>query len=78
MLLVLLGTVVTPTPLPAGLLLFGMGSALLLVESRIARRMLYVLRRASPALSRHLARVAPRLPGRMQRVLRRIDPWRRG
>ena len=75
--LVVLGAVTAPTPVPIGLAMLGAGIAVLLVESRVARRALYAVRYRFPGLPRRLATAATRLPARMRRVLERTDPWRR-
>lgn len=75
--LVLVGAVTAPTPIPVGLALLALGSAILLVESRMARRALYSVRYRFPGFSMHLARAGGYLPARMRRVLDRTDPWRR-
>lgn len=74
--LVGLGAVAAPTPVPLGLALLGAGIAVLVVESRVARRLLYGLRARHPGLSVRLRHAGRRLPARMRRILERTDPWR--
>ncbi|MEQ8967356.1 MAG: hypothetical protein RID91_16200 [Azospirillaceae bacterium] len=73
-LLIGVGTVILPTPVPIGLVMVIVGLALVAPRSRTLQGWLRRRRAAHPGLSRRLAAMAPRLPGAARRVLEITDP----
>jgi len=71
-----IGLITLPTPIPIGAVLTAAGCALVLAESRTARRALLELRRRHPGFSDQLARGTRYLPRWMRRVLEQTDPGR--
>lgn len=75
-LMLVAGILITPLPLPTGLLMVGAGMAVLLRYSNTARRWLQRLRRRFPALSRRLVALERRLGPAGRDLLRGTDPRR--
>jgi len=73
-LLIGVGTVILPTPVPVGLVMVIVGLALVAPRSRTLQDWLRRRRAAYPAFSRRLAAMAPRLPRAARRVLEITDP----
>jgi len=73
-LLVIVGALVTPTPIPVGLVLMLAGLTLLVAESVVMRDVVRAARRRLPLLSRGLARARDRVPGPLKRVIDLTDP----
>ncbi|MDR3441092.1 PGPGW domain-containing protein [Telmatospirillum sp.] len=73
-LLIILGILSVPTPVPIGFVLFAVGLYLLARGSKRAKRSVKDLRRLVPPLSRSLNRLKHRLPGRLQIFIERSDP----
>jgi len=76
-LLVLSGGILTPMPIPVGLLLLGLGLALLAHDSRWMRHQLRSLRGRYPSFSERLAAIGRRAPRWLARVIRRTAPRNR-
>lgn len=74
--LVISGILITPLPVPIGLVLLALGLVLLIQRSLFVRRQLRALRTRYPKLSSRLRHAEPRL-GRLGSVLRKTDPHRR-
>lgn len=72
--LMALGVVMAPSPLPIGFILFVVGIYLVARGSRWARRLFKATRRWVPAFSRGLNRVKHRLPRPMRSFIERSDP----
>lgn len=72
--LVLLGAVIAPTPVPVGLALMAVGFYLLARDSETVRRAIRAVRRRLPPLSRALNRIKHRLPGGVRSVIEVTDP----
>jgi len=73
-LLVLGGILITPLPLPIGLLMLVLGLVLLAHRSEFVRQRIRALRRRYPELSERLRRLEPRVNARIARTLRETDP----
>jgi len=73
-LLVIGGGILTPLPIPVGLVTLTLGLALLAHDSRWLRWHIRRLRQRYPALSRRLGRVGQRAPRWLARVIRRTEP----
>lgn len=76
-LLVVGGSILTPLPIPVGLLLLGLGLALLARDSRWIRRRLRGLLGRSPGLAERLRRLEPHCSDGTASLLRKILPKRR-
>ncbi len=74
--LIATGLVTFPTPIPIGAALIAAGCALVLADSRSARRGLLKLRYRYPGFSEQLRRGTRYLPRWMRRVLEHTDPAR--
>jgi hypothetical protein len=74
--LILGGGILTPLPIPVGLVLLSLGLALLAQDSRWVRRRLRWLLGRYPAVSDRLRRMEPYCPGWLAGLLRRIQPKR--
>ncbi len=72
--LVGVGLLLMPTPLPLGLLLFLAGLAVLARESAAARQAIRWTRRRLPVLSEALNRAKPRLPAGLRTLIESTDP----
>ena len=75
-LLLAVGIVTAPTPLPIGYLLILVGLSILVHESRFVRNRVRRLRQRYPGVGRWLNRVKHRAPGFARRVIERTDPLR--
>lgn len=71
-----MGVVVTPLPIPLGLLMIAMGLALLAHDSKYLRAGLRKLRSRYPVFSGRLRRLEPHLGQMFRALLRRTDPQR--
>ncbi|MFN3230612.1 MAG: hypothetical protein ACE363_00480 [Alphaproteobacteria bacterium] len=78
LLLIVLGVMFVPLPIPLGLILIMAGLALLLSTSRPALRRLRRFRRTRPEVDGFLTRARHRMPPAVGRPLRRSEPWRFG
>lgn len=76
--LIAVGAVTLPTPLPFGLPLLAIGLYLLARDSRAVRRIIRRQRRALPGLSRGLNGIKTRVPGGVRRMIEATDPTPRG
>lgn len=72
--LVVVGLIELPFPLPFGIYLIGIGSAILIANSRVFRRFIQFLRRRYPRICSFLTRAETILPGALGRPLRRTGP----
>lgn len=72
--LVLIGLVMTPLPIPVGLLMVAAGLSLLIVESRSVRRAFQYLRGHWPRFNAWLLNASKKLPESLRRVLRMTEP----
>lgn len=77
-LLVGVGAVTTPTPVPVGLPLVAVGLYLLARESKTVRRLIRERRRALPGLSRRLNGIKHRMPSGVRRMIEATDPIPQG
>ena len=75
--LVLCGAVLTPTPLPLGIVMMALGLCLVARESKIARGNLRRLRGRFPGISVRIDRIKHRLPALLLTIWNRTDPQRR-
>lgn len=75
-LLVAGGAMLTPLPIPVGLLLLAIGLLLLARDSRWMRERLRALRRRYPSLSARLTQLARHAPAGLARLIRLTDPRR--
>lgn len=73
-LLIGLGLVITPLPIPVGLLLIALGIIILAYNNNRVTRLLRILRRRFPKLSRALLRLEQRNIIFISRVLRSTNP----
>lgn len=73
-LLIVPGLIVTPMPIPLGLLMIGSGLVLLSRESRCVRRQLKKLRTRYPGLSARLEKAAQRMPVWLRETIRQTEP----
>ena len=74
--LVISGLLITPLPLPVGLLLLVLGLALLIRRSQWVRGRIMRLRGRYPVISARLRRLEPRLYRSLASALRSTDPDR--
>ncbi len=72
--LMALGIVLVPSPLPVGFVLFAVGLFLAARASRWVRRLVRRGRRMLPVFSRGLNRLKHRLPGPMRTFIEQSDP----
>lgn len=75
-LLVTGGAILTPLPIPVGLLMLSLGLLLLARDSRWMRRRLRALRGRHPRLSRRLTRLGGHVPAGLARLIRLTEPRR--
>ena len=75
-LLIAVGLIVLPMPLPLGLPLIAIGSWLVLSRSPAMRRRVALLRRRFPVSLGWLRRLVARLPRQLRLLVRRTDPDR--
>jgi len=73
-LMMVLGILTVPTPVPIGFVFFAVGLYLVASGSKRARRSVTYLRRHVPPFSRGLNRIKHRLPPRLQAFIERSDP----
>lgn len=73
-LLVLTGLIITPLPIPLGLILVVLGLSVLVTVLPSLRFSLTRLRCRYPAISLKLRRLSPKLPGFARRLLDHTDP----
>ncbi len=73
-LLVILGAILTPTPVPIGLILLALGLYLVAKESMAMRRAVCWLRRRVPRLSRGMNDLKPRVGRGLRHFIDRTDP----
>jgi len=76
-LLVVIGAVTAPTPLPFGIVLLVVGLCLLAQDSRTVRGAIRRLRRCYPGASDKVDGIKHRLPTLLRRTLERTNPRRR-
>ena len=76
-LLLLAGILITPLPLPIGLVMLVLGLAVLVRRSRFVRRRIRNLRSRYPAFSERLRRLEPKVNATIARTLRQTDPSNR-
>jgi hypothetical protein len=74
LLLMVVGLLSVPTPLPAGFVLFVLGLYLVTRGSKRVRRSVTDLRRRLPPFSRGLNRLKPHLPQSVHTFIERSDP----
>lgn len=74
LLVLLVGIVTAPTPIPIGVILIAIGLYMLARESLTARAAIRWARRRLPSLDRGLCHVAPRLPRAIRVIIRRTAP----
>jgi hypothetical protein len=74
--LVVGGGILTPLPIPVGLLLFGLGLAVLARDSRMVRHGVRRLRARYPGLSARLNDAGRRAPRWLARLIRLTEPRR--
>ncbi len=72
--LLIVGIITTPTPIPIGLVLVAFGLFLLARDSRMARRGIRALRSRFATLDNSLSRLSSRLPRAVRTVIRRTAP----
>lgn len=72
--LVIGGAILTPLPIPLGLLSLSLGLALLAHDSRRIRHLVRRLRRRFPTFSERLARLEQHAPHWLARVIRHTEP----
>lgn len=72
--LLVVGVITTPTPVPIGLVLVAIGIFLLARDSHMARKGIRSLRKRFPALDRGLCSISHRLPRTVRAVIRRTAP----
>lgn len=72
--LVVSGAIITPTPIPIGLIMVAIGLGLLATESAFVRNRLRGVRRRFPAFCARLRDVRHRVPRFAQRVIDETDP----
>jgi len=72
--LILLGAIITPLPIPVGLVLIIIGLALVIPALPGTTRKLRQWRRRFPALSARLNQIAAYLPAFVRRAIRMTDP----
>ena len=70
------GILITPLPLPVGILMLVPGVALLARRSRFVRQRIRVLCKRYPGFSEHLKRLEPKVNEAIARTLRETDPER--
>jgi hypothetical protein len=75
--LLLAGILITPLPLPIGLLMLVLGLAVLVRRSRLVRRRIRDLRTRYPEFSERLRRLEPKVHTTIARTLRQTDPAKR-
>ena len=75
-LLVIGGVLVTPLPIPTGILMIALGLGVLARRSRSVRRLIRSLRGRFPRISLKLQGLEPRLGKGLSKVLRATDPLR--
>ena len=73
-LLMILGVLAAPTPVPIGFILFAVGLYLVARGSKRVRRSVKHFRRQVPPFSRGLNRIKHRLPHRLRAFIERSDP----
>ncbi|WP_170294755.1 PGPGW domain-containing protein [Roseospira navarrensis] len=72
--LLVVGIIIAPTPIPIGLFLIAIGLFILTRDSERAREAVRWVRRRVGALDRGLRKVEPRLPRGIARVIHVTDP----
>jgi hypothetical protein len=77
-LLVAVGAITAPTPLPIGYVLILIGLSILVHESRFVRNRIRGLRARYPGIGNWLNRVKHYAPGFARRLIELTDPVRRG
>lgn len=73
-LLILMGLVILPLPIPVGLLMIILGVSLIVPAIPALGRFLTRMRRRYPVTSHKLNRISTKLPGFIRRVIRDTDP----
>ena len=76
--LVVGGLLMTPLPLPIGLLMLVLGLTILARRSRVVRQRIRNLRARYPEFSERLRRLEPKVNETISRTLRETDPSREG
>ncbi|WP_160166763.1 PGPGW domain-containing protein [Caenispirillum salinarum] len=76
--LVVVGAVTAPTPVPVGLPMVAVGLYLLARESKTVRRVIRERRRALPGFSRRLNGLKHRMPRGVRRMIEATDPLPQG
>ncbi len=72
--MVILGIIVTPLPIPLGLLMIAIGLALLAQDSIFISNKIRAIRKRFPKFSAGLKAAEPRLGGIFKQLLQRTDP----
>jgi hypothetical protein len=72
--ILVVGIVIAPTPIPIGVVLIAIGLFMLSVESRRVRRLVRGIRGRIGGLDRALRRAEPRLPRGLAHMLHLTDP----
>ena len=72
--LLLLGAITLPLPLPTGVILLFVGTAILITTSETAASLFKSLRKKFPRINTALALVQGRLPNAFQKALQDTDP----
>jgi hypothetical protein len=75
--LIPVGAVITPLPIPIGLLLIALGLTLLAYDSKIVRHWIRLLRQRFPGFSDRLRKMEPRSGSLVGQVLKKTDPFRK-
>ena len=73
-LLVIVGAILAPTPIPLGLPMLAVGLYLLTRDSATVRRIIRERRQALPVLSRGLDRIKGRMPAGVRGMIEATDP----
>lgn len=76
--LLVVGLITWPMPIPVGLILIAFGLVLLAQESQVARTAIRWTRTRLPALDRAMHRAAPRLPSPLRAVIHLTTPHHGG
>ena len=75
--LIALGIVLFPLPIPLGIILLVPGFALVVAESRFLQRLVRVWRRRYPGLDARIHGIRPRMPAFVRKIIDVTDPRRR-
>ncbi|NWG45089.1 MAG: hypothetical protein HXY25_00900 [Alphaproteobacteria bacterium] len=72
--LVIMGAIFLPLPIPLGLPFLIIGGALIVSDSEAAQRVVRVWRRRYRRIDGHIYRVAPRMPGFVRSIIDKTEP----